>query len=98
MQTITKTYNVFELSELDEKAKDRAINDIVNSWMEIEDLVPEEAHADYLRAIDKAEAMLTPWFTGSYILEYCNKWVMEVLNDGLYLDSGKFETWKADLA
>lgn len=85
MKTITKQYQVFKFAELSEEAQEKAINDEINFhletglWEEIPDMV---------KAVNKAERMQTPWFTGSYVWEYCKDIILNGLNDYEFLADG----------
>lgn len=69
MRTYTIEKTVYKFEELSQEAKDTAINNEINFTLEMFDY---EQQSDGLKkAIDKAEAMQTPWFTGSYVYEYC---------------------------
>jgi hypothetical protein len=78
METVTKTYQVYSFDELDEKAKEKAINCEIGFWVEVFDGDEENTPAPILKAFKKADAMQTPWFTGSYIWEYAE----EIITDG----------------
>jgi hypothetical protein len=89
LQTLTlKTYTFEELAE---GVKNSLIASEINFYMEAisyEDLSPAMQ-----KAIDKAEAMQTPWFVGGYIMEYASDEIfsnlrgededMEYLADGM---------------
>lgn len=80
MKTIIKTYNVYSFNELSEKSKEFAINDYINNWC-LKVLQYEEMSNNMKKAIDKANAMQTPWFAGSYIYEYCLAEIKDFLNN-----------------
>ena len=98
MKTITMLYPVraFEFSDLSDEAKEKAISeralfllDLCNSGL----LTEKEFklhYPDVVRAIEKAEEMRTPWFTASYVIEYCRDQLMEeiTVNDLLFDVSG----------
>jgi len=86
------TVPIYEFSELSEEAKARAINDRINYWMEIYyDLV--DAPESLVKAVHKAEAMGTPWFTASYIYEYCLEEILNELSEAEFYFDGKFFGW-----
>jgi hypothetical protein len=75
MKTIKKEYTVYTFDELSNEAKDKAICDYIEFMLEV---VPYENGTDnYKKAIDKAENMRTPWFTDSYVYEYCKDEIIE---------------------
>ena len=89
MEVITKEYKVFEFDELSEEARERAISDHIAFWLEI---IPyEEATGNFKKAIDKAEKLRTPWFTGGYVYDYCKEEVIEEikLNGYTFTADGK---------
>jgi len=89
----TKTYEVFTFDELDQVAKDKAINDCIVTWMECEQLVPEDAIDGYTKAIVTSEHMQTPWFCGSYIWDYCKEQVEVECRRMWYCQNGEFDSW-----
>lgn len=90
MITITETKELYLFSELEEHAKSVAINDTIEAWVECSGIVPNKALEGYNEAIRMSEEMLTPWFFGSYIWEYCKEYILAECNDGYYLKDGKF--------
>ncbi len=74
----------YEFNELPQEAKDKAIADQIEFWMEAREY-DEETPGNYEKAIDKAEQMQTPWFTGSYIYEYCKDELVEEIEINEYL-------------
>jgi len=74
----------YELSDLSEEAYNKAIDDHINFWLECREY-DEEDKGDFERSIDKAESMHTPWFTGSYIFDYCMEEIIEELEINEYL-------------
>ena len=96
MKTITESINLYKYSELSKESQDNAINDCVNAWMECPYLVPDEAKEQYEEAGQRSERMQTPWFWGSYIWEYCEKWVLEQCNRAWYLEDGEFHRWMVE--
>lgn len=93
MITITETKELFTFDELEHDAKDKAINEVINDWMESESFVPEDALELYNKAGVVSEQMQTPWFWGSYIWEYCEEFVLRECNSAYYLSTGKFYKW-----
>lgn len=90
MRTITRNYNIFTYDELDEKAQERAVNDMIEVWMECEHHVPEDALEAYHKAWASAERMQTPWFWGSYIWEYGKEQVLAECRTAYYLANGEW--------
>ena len=75
---------VYDFDELSAEAKAKAISDHIKFWL---DTIPyEDMTGNLKRVCDEAESMQTPWFTGSYIYEYCYD---EIVND-IKLNGYKF--------
>ncbi len=87
MQKITVTYEVYEYKELAEDAKNKVINNYINFIIEC---VPYKYLSENMKkAVDKANSMQTPWFTGSYIYEYALDEILEGVKQNKYLIDGK---------
>ena len=84
-----KETKVYKFDELTDRAKEEAISDHINFMLEV--IQQEDASDNLKKAIDKAEAMQTPWFTGSYIYEYCKDEVIEniKINEYEFTEDGK---------
>ena len=90
--TITHTYKIYTFDELSEGARNKAINDLIESFQDygweylVKNLRPI---AD---AIEKAEQMQTPWFAPSYIFDECyDNILLPILQDEEFLETG--EQW-----
>ena len=58
---------VYKYNELSETVKTKIINNTINFFLEL----PYENLSEKMKkAVDKAESLYTPWFSGSYIWEY----------------------------
>ena len=66
----------FEFKDLDETAQNKVISDHINFWIDVRKY-DEQNKGNYERAIDDAEKNRTPWFTPSYILDYCREEIIE---------------------
>lgn len=87
MEKITVTYEVYEYKELSENAKNKVIDDYINFIIEC---IPYNDLSENMRkAVDKADHMKTPWFTGSYIYEYALDEILEGVKQNKYLIDGK---------
>ena len=82
MRIKTTEMKVYTFDELTDKAKQKAINDYVNFLLETQNY--ETASDNFKKAIDKAEAMQTPWFAGSYIFEYCREEILDDIKENNY--------------
>ncbi len=76
MKTITKTYKLYEYSELEQTAKDKAVQDMIDFYLEQNDYecMPEFVQ----KTIDEMDKMRTWWFTAG---EIYNNYRDEVEND-----------------
>jgi len=86
MRTVTTKTNVYKFDELSEKVQSIVINEHIEFILEDE---TEFLSPNVLRAIEDAEKMRTPWFTGEYILEYARDEVMESVRENEYLITGE---------
>lgn len=77
----TRTINVYSFDELNEKARNKAINDRINDMLEYESEDHYKNWPEFKKACDKAEQMQTPWFTGSYVWEYCKEGILSDLKE-----------------
>ena len=87
----TKSYQVYAFDELSDEAKETAVADHIQFWLET--FAYEQAHGNFKRALDKAEAMQTPWFVGSYVYDYCKDEIIEEikLNEYEFREDGTLD-------
>jgi len=91
MKTIrTKVYSFNELSK---EAQDKVINDKINDMIQYESSDHYENWPAFKKAVDKAEQMQTPWFTGSYVYEYCGKEIIAMLKEDAEFKYTKDGNW-----
>ena len=90
METITKTYEVYTFDELSEEAKDKAISDHIDFWMEIF-CNDENAPESYKQAVETCERLQTPWFLGQVVYENAKNEIVEEIkiNEYQFLKSGE---------
>lgn len=86
MKSYTRTIQVYQFSELSEKSQSKAVNNEINFYL---DLNYDALSNNMKRAVDKANSMLTPWFTGEYIWDYCQDEILGGLNECVFLSSGE---------
>lgn len=86
MEKISKTYEVFNFTELKENARLKAINDTINFF--IEDIPYKNLSENMKKAVDISEKMKTPWFLSEYIMEYAENEIIEMCNQYKYLKNG----------
>ena len=84
MRIIHYTVEAYEFEELSEEAKKRVINDHIQFWCECREYNSENK-GNFEKAVDEAERMLTPWFVGQYIAEYCMNEIIEDIKLNKYL-------------
>lgn len=79
----------YEFDDLNEQAKEKVICNHIDFMLEV--ISYEEGTDNYRRAIDKAEEMRTPWFTGGYVYDYCKDEIIEDIkaNDYLFNEKGE---------
>ena len=81
-----KEFQTYRYNELDKVAQEKAVNDYINFVI---DCYNYEQMSDKMKkAVEKAEAMQTPWFVGSYIWEYCKEEILEAVKDYTYFKNG----------
>ena len=80
----------YEFHELDEETQNKVIYDHADFWMETRN-IEEGEESNFAMAIQKAEEMRTPWFTPSYIVDYCKDEIIEeiAINQYLFDDDGE---------
>jgi hypothetical protein len=92
MRKVTKDYDVYEFDELEEESQNKVVTDIITSVLEIfddEDVWDGNEFAPNVKkAIDKADAMKTPWFTHEYVYEYAKDDILETARSREYLEDG----------
>jgi len=77
MQTITREYTVYKYDELSQEAKDQALENEISFYIECIDY--KEMSELMKKAVDTANRMLTPWFTGNYIYDYCKQEIEDTI-------------------
>lgn len=76
----------YEFSDLVEKAQEKVINEHIEFWLEMGDSIYNTVGwENFTKAVDKANEMRTPWFTGSYVYDYCKDEILEELNGNGHL-------------
>ena len=77
----------YKFDELSEDAKQFAIEETINFILECFDY--EEQSENIQKAIDEAEKMRTPWFTGSYVWDYAEEEVLSLCQNNEYTKDGR---------
>jgi hypothetical protein len=78
--------NTYKFNELSEHAKERVIDSEIKFLLEV--CSYENMSKNMRKAVDKAEEMMTPWFTGSYVWEYCKAEIIRDCKQYEYLENG----------
>lgn len=89
MRTATKTYKVYTFDELDQKGRDKAIDNEIQYWIEMSNCESQDVPDEIKHAGEQAEKMQTPWFFSSYIWEYAKDFILENCKNYEYLSSGE---------
>lgn len=86
---VTRNYEVYTFDELSPEAQGKAIGDQIAFELEVTPY--EEMSESMKKAVDKAEKMQTPWFTGEYVWDYCKDEIIEniKLNEYEFTKDGK---------
>ena len=84
----TTVYNFEELPSLSQEV---AINKHIRFIMECQPY--DEMSENMKKAVDKAESLQTPWFTGGYIYDYCKDEIIEEikLNEYDFYEDGELK-------
>jgi len=83
---------VYEYDELSEKAKTRAINDLIENYyfsIKYEELSPAMQ-----RAVDEVERLKTPWFAGQVMWQYAREEIEAEARRWNYTRDGELWDWK----
>lgn len=99
MRTVVETFNIYEFNELNEKAKECAIQGVIDRLIHLAGIMETyygglDKRTNLYKAIKKANDNGTPWFQGQYILEMCKKQVFDEAKKALYKEDGTFYAWK----
>jgi hypothetical protein len=91
MQKILIEEEIYNFDELDQKSKEKAINDEISYYMDFfVNTVPKEEWSDGLRkAVNEVERLQTPWFLGEAIWEYCEEEILEICRANKYFSDGE---------
>ena len=86
MRKVTRTFEVYQFNELGDEEQTRVLNEVIEMLSE----TPCEFQSLNVRkAWEKAESMYTPWFVGSYIMEYAKNEIFNIAQHNEYLKNGK---------
>lgn len=82
MREVTKTFKVYTFDELSKRAQDQAVTNEITMMLEIYSEDESAGTSENLKkAVHKADAMQTPWFTGEYVWEYCKDEILRNLRE-----------------
>lgn len=85
MKTITPAVELFTFEELNERAKNKAINNLLDFWLQDDGFVWDDALPAFKQAVAEADKMLTPWFAKEIIFRDCKDYIYMEL-DNWYFD------------
>ena len=89
MRTITMKYNVYKFDELSLEAKNKAMSDRINVWIEHIPFDKISHNSKIYKVYKECEEMQTPWFLSEYILEQCKEQVLKELKELEFLADGE---------
>ena len=96
MKTITETYILFEFSELNDVAREKAIDNTITAWLECNLLIPDCAKSNFQIAINETGLYRIPLIASSCVLSYCKDDIIRYNSDFLYTISGNVYCHKKD--
>ncbi len=87
MRTVTTTTEIYRFHELSAEAQDKACDNLVQFYLYY---IPYEDMSPAMRgAVDKANELQTPWFTGNIIWELCKEEIIQEAIGYEYLENGE---------
>ena len=89
MRTITLKYNIYKYDELSLEAKNKAVRDRINVWIEHIPFDKISHNSKIYKVYKECEEMQTPWFLSEYILEQCKEQVLKELKELEFLADGE---------
>lgn len=81
MKSHTITIDRYSFDELSEQAQNKALNEFINDRLKWNCDSDYENWPNFKKAVDDAQAMQTPWFTNSFILDYCKDEIVVMLKE-----------------
>lgn len=82
------TIVVYTYDELNEKARKKALNDLIDFYLDMYAATPDDIYSFVDLAVKKADRMKTPWFAGAYMIEMAEQEILEDLRQYEYLPDG----------
>ena len=89
MKTITKTINIYKISELDGNTQNKIINQYIDEIVETTDFENLNKNTNLYKAYKKSIQLKTPWFLGQFVWEYCQKQIIKDLKQDYYTIDGE---------
>jgi len=85
IQAINKSFKLsaYEFKDLSEQAKNKVFDEYITFWLEVTPY--EEMNGNFKKAVDRANQLQTPWFTGSYVYDFCKDEIIEEIELNHYL-------------
>mgnify|MGYP004500230841 CR=1 FL=1 len=81
--------NIYKFKELEEEAKEKVIEEYIEFLIATTDFEKINKNSNLYKAYKKSTEMLTPWFLGSYIYDFCKKQIMQDINTQKYYENGE---------
>lgn len=75
---------VYRFAELSKPIQDKIVTRHIEEMIQYEHEDHYENWPEYKAAMDKANQLQTPWFSASYVFDYCGKEILEILNGPEY--------------
>ena len=88
MRKINEERTLYKYKELSEEARNKAIEDRIELWMNTIPVDEVSHNSNYYKAYRECERMKTPWFLASYIYDYCKKQLEKELAGLEFLPDG----------
>lgn len=88
MRKIIEQKTLYKYRELTDVAKNKAMSDLISSWIEFIPVDSMAHNSNFYKAYRKSEEMKTPWFFGRYIYEYCKNQLEKELRQLEFLADG----------
>lgn len=81
--------NVYSFNELPKNTQDAVIEKRISEMVEYELEDHYENWPEFKKAIDRAEQLQTPWFTGAYVWDYCKNEILQDVAQWQYFSDGR---------
>lgn len=89
MKKVLREFKVYSFDELSETSKEKVVCEYVDFLVQVTDFDSISKNSNLYKAYKKANEMQTPWFLGSYILDFCDDKIMKEIKKCDYLENGE---------